>query len=293
MNNNIPLTIKSPRDGEKMRLVWNDEFDGDKLDENKWNLFNRMWNTGVVFPTEDVKNITVENGEVVMRTYREGEDTFTTHKTLTTWDRMSFRYGYLEIRAKIPYCNGAWPGFWLQSAMQHRTVDYMTEIDIFELYKVGYMEATLHKWYMNPPTPTSPSGCAYAHDWNDPKVYNFNGSDNYGREYHLYGFGWTPTEIYFTADGKIFGIYDITDAGDFGAGIGKPGEKNKLTGMSGFRDPVVINFTNWVCRSNSYKNSWTVDDSSEFPFTFSVDWIRLYQKPGEGEIFDDRDNKDN
>ena len=75
MHEKIPQRINSPRDGEDMRLVWHDEFDGDRLDETKWNLFNRMWNQGVVFPTEDEKNIAVENGEVVMRTYRESEGT--------------------------------------------------------------------------------------------------------------------------------------------------------------------------------------------------------------------------
>ncbi|MGM9682571.1 MAG: family 16 glycosylhydrolase [Eubacteriales bacterium] len=280
-SSSIPLTMNSIRDDRKMVMVWNDEFDGDELDSSVWQLYDRMWNP-TVKTTEDEKNICMEDGEIVMRTYREEDDTFTTHKTLTTWNRMSFLYGYLEIYAKIPHDNGAWPGFWLQSVPQHREAEYMTEIDIFELYKSGYMEGTMHKWYLDPTT-----GGAVAHDWNDPKIYNFAGTDDFKNEYHLYGFGWTPTEIYFTVDGEIFGVYDITDSGDFGKGLGNPGDKGELTGMDGFQDPVAINFTNWVNQSGSYKNSWTVNESSEFPFVFSIDWIRLYQVPGEGVVYND------
>ncbi len=90
--------------------------------------------------------------------------------------------------------------------------------------------------------------------------------------------------MYFTVDGEIIGVYDITEAGDFGAGLGNPGEKKALTGMGGFQDPVVINFTNWVNTTGAYKGSWKFGEASVYPFEFAVDWIRLYQKPGEGEL---------
>ena len=282
MNEIIPLTIKSPRDGEEMRLVWNDEFDGDTLDSEKWNLFDRMWGGAKVVTTTSERNISVENGEVVMRACREGENKYSSHKTLTTWDRMSFRYGYIEISAKVPYVPGAFPAFWFQSAHQHRTVGYMTEVDMFEPYYHDYIESAMHKWYMLPPTPESPSGKAYDHDWRYPRSYTFKDSKHLNDEYHLYGFGWTPTEMYFTVDREVFATYDITEAGDFG-------QRDPLTGMQGFQDPLIINFTNWVTTGKGFRHEeYRVGEDSELPFTFRVDWIRLYQKAGEGELFDDR-----
>lgn len=280
----IPQTIKDPRTGELMNLVWNDEFEGNAVDAVKWNFVDRMW--GNCQGVTDARHISVENSNVVMRAWKEDNGTYTTHTTLTTWDRMSFQYGYMEISAKVPFVPGAFPSFWFQSAHQHRTVNYMTEVDVFEPYYYDYIESTKHKWYMNPPTPTSPTGSAYAHDWCDPNPYRFPNPENLNNEYHRYGFGWSPTEMYFTIDGEIYAVNDITDKGDFCEGYGRGA---KLTGMEGFQDPLVVNFTNWVSIGDGFRyKEYKVNEETEFPLTFAVDWVRLYQKPGEGKIFYDK-----
>ena len=280
---NIPQAMPHPLDGTPMRLVWNDEFDGDALDTAKWNLYDRMWSKNRVVTTTDKKNFTLQDGNAVMRTWREG-DLFTTHKTLTTFDRMSFRYGYLEISAMVPFSRGAFPAFWLQSAHQHRTADYMTEVDVFEVYKAGYVEATLHKWYLKDPV----TGPAVRHDWNTPLSYTFPADrwEALSHEYHRWGFLWDPATIRLTVDGQVFATYDITDAGDFQEGLGN----GDLTGMGGFQDPMIINFTNWI-GSGFRDPDWKVGEGTELPLTFCVDWIRLYQTPGMGELFDDRTPK--
>lgn len=279
--NGIPQTIKSPLDGSEMRLTWNDEFDGDKINGKTWQLYDRMWAKNRVITTTDPRNFALENGEAVMRTYRE-DGHYTSHKTLTTFDRMSFRYGYLEINAIVPFSRGAFPAFWLQSAWQHRSVDYMTEVDVFEVYKAGYVESTLHKWYLKDPV----TGPHTRHDWNTPLSYTFPEDhwESLSHEYHRWGFLWIPEKIAITLDGNIIATYDITDAGDFQEGL-RTGDD--LTGMGGFQDPMIINFTNWV-GSGFRDKSWVVGEDTELPLTFRVDWIRLYQTPGMGDLFDDR-----
>lgn len=279
--NGIPQTIKSPLDGSEMRLTWNDEFDGDRINDKTWQLYDRMWAKNRVITTTDPRNFALENGEAVMRTYRE-DGHYTSHKSLTTFDRMSFRYGYLEINAVVPFSRGAFPAFWLQSAWQHRSVDYMTEVDVFEVYKAGYVESTLHKWYLKDPV----TGPHTRHDWNTPLSYTFPGDhwESLSHEYHRWGFLWIPEKIAITLDGNIIATYDITDAGDFQEGL-RTGDD--LTGMGGFQDPMIINFTNWV-GSGFRDKSWVVGEDTELPLTFRVDWIRLYQTPGMGDLFDDR-----
>lgn len=279
--NGIPQTIKSPLDGSEMRLTWNDEFDGDRINDKTWQLYDRMWAKNRVITTTDPRNFTLENGEAVMRTYRE-DGHYTSHKSLTTFDRMSFRYGYLEINAIVPFSRGAFPAFWLQSAWQHRSVDYMTEVDVFEVYKAGYVESTLHKWYLKDPV----TGPHTRHDWNTPLSYTFPEDhwESLSHEYHRWGFLWIPEKIAITLDGNIIATYDITDAGDFQEGL-RTGDD--LTGMGGFQDPMIINFTNWV-GSGFRDKSWVVGEDTELPLTFRVDWIRLYQTPGMGDLFDDR-----
>ena len=216
-----------------------------------------------------------------MRVWKSG-DVFTTNSTLTTMNRMSFRYGYLEINAIVPFSRGAFPAFWLQSAWQHRSVDYMTEVDVFEVYKAGYVESTLHKWYLKDPV----TGPHTRHDWNTPLSYTFPEDhwESLSHEYHRWGFLWIPEKIAITLDGNIIATYDITDAGDFQEGL-RTGDD--LTGMGGFQDPMIINFTNWV-GSGFRDKSWVVGEDTELPLTFRVDWIRLYQTPGMGDLFDDR-----
>lgn len=279
--NSIPQTIKSPLDGSEMRLTWNDEFDGDRINGKTWQLYDRMWAKNRVITTTDPRNFALENGEAVMRTYRE-DGHYTSHKSLTTFDRMSFRYGYLEINAIVPFSRGAFPAFWLQSAWQHRSVDYMTEVDVFEVYKAGYVESTLHKWYLKDPV----TGPHTRHDWNTPLSYTFPEDhwESLSHEYHRWGFLWIPEKIAITLDGNIIATYDITDAGDFQEGL-RTGDD--LTGMGGFQDPMIINFTNWV-GSGFRDKSWVVGEDTELPLTFRVDWIRLYQTPGMGDLFDDR-----
>ncbi len=276
----VPKLRTDPKTGKTLNLVWSDEFNSSTLDNSKWNLEDRMWDKDRVTTTTYKKNIHLENGEVVMNLYKDG-DKFSSHKTLTTKDRMSFKYGYLEIYAKVPFSQGSWPAFWLQSAVQHRSTDYlMTEVDVFEVYKDGYFESALHKWYLKDPV----AGGDYRHDWNTPISYTFSKDkwETLSDEYHLWGFGWTKDKMYMTVDGKVIATYDITDKGDFQEGLGVGDDR---TGMNCFQDPLFINFTNWIGPTQKNPN-WTVNDDTVFPKTFSVKWVRLYQD-STGELYND------
>ena len=67
---------------------------------------------------------------------------------------MSFRYGYLEMRARVPYSKGAWPSFWLLSggALGANPNDaYRVEVDIFEVFSsCDTATPNIHKWVTAP-----------------------------------------------------------------------------------------------------------------------------------------------
>lgn len=262
-----PETIAAPDDGSEMRLVWNDEFNSDSIDRTKWNFRAKM-SQGDIKNTSDERNVTVENGNLVMRTWKESDGTYSTNTSVTTDGVMSFKYGYLEIYANVPYVKGCWPSFWMQSKDVHRTVPYLAEIDMFEIYDTkNTVSSDIHKWY---------SGEEHYHAGGRKWSYKFQRSLNLNNEYHLYGLGWTPDKLYFTVDGKIYKTYDLSE--DFG---------DRGDGMDGFRDPAYIIFNNFIFTENSSWKNPPVDDKTEWPITYKIDWIRLYQKDGEGEIFDD------
>ncbi len=279
----IPLTMDDIKSGKELQLVWYDEFDGSALNSDYWSLTDRMYGNSKITTSTSKKNFEVGNGDATMRVWKDG-DVFTTNRTLTTMNRMSFRYGYLEIYAKVPTTSGTFPSFWLQSAEQHRAdKGIMTEVDIFEIYTKNKMECTLHKWEMNA------SGGSDHHCWNDPKVKIYSDAEwsTLSNAYHRYGFGWTETEMYFTVDGKLYATFDITDNGDFCEGLGKAAEGHTLSGMSCFGDALFINFNNWIHTEGSFRDkSWKTGDSTEYPIDYSIAWIRLYQDET-GTLYDD------
>ena len=109
-----PETIPAPDDGTEMHLTWNDEFNADALDSTKWTLRAKMHQSDVLNSTDE-RNVTVENGNLVMRTWKEPDGTYSTNTSVTTDGTMSFRYGYLEIYANVPFVKGGWPSFWMSS----------------------------------------------------------------------------------------------------------------------------------------------------------------------------------
>ncbi len=267
----VPQLRTDPKTGKTLNLVWSDEFNGSALDSTKWNLTQETWNKKVNYTT-DRKNFRLENGEAVMNLYRKEDGTYSSNKTLTTKDRMSFQYGYLEIYAKVPFSQGSCPAFWFRSAVKHRSTDtLMTEVDVFEVYKEGYVESALHKWYLKDPV----AGGSTRHDWNTPISYTFPKDrwETLSDEYHLWGFGWTKDMMYMTVDGEVFATYDITDKGDFQEGLGVGSD---LTGMNCFQDPLYILFSNEP-GTNFRDPNWAPNENTVFPKTFSVAWVRLYQ----------------
>ena len=71
--------------------------------------------------------------------------------SVTTKRNMSFKYGKVEMRARVPYKRGAWPSLWMLSDGAIGADDiswYTTEIDIFEVFgSHNALSANIHKWY--------------------------------------------------------------------------------------------------------------------------------------------------
>lgn len=256
-------------------LVWNDEFKGRTIDNAKWRTNQpRMTAYDGVGNFNEGTVRSVGNGRLLMTAYKNSDTTkyngktYLTTNSITTENRMSFKYGYLEVRAKVPYKAGCWPSLWLRSPNAAQTDStgkdgYNMEVDIIEPF--GYTDKngiTIHE--------TNKS------DENDHcqaavGSYKFKNAENLANEYHTYGFLWTADEMKFFIDGECFATYTK----DTLARMGYKGD---------FDDTVNILFDNQLITTNSpvaNEENTIENNEGSLPAEYSVEYVRLYQKQGD------------
>ena len=271
-------------------LKWCDEFDGDSLDTSKWTLRPDMAGQSdlALCGEENPAVMRIEDGKLKLNAVENAdgnEKQYSTCYSVTTFNKMRFRYGYLEISARVPYMQGAWPSFWLKSLKDDicppPKADYMAEIDVFEVFSnADTAVPNLHKWY--PYNVKFENGYETNHtqggdmlDGSKKQPYVFKDITNLNNEYHTYGFEWTPEYMAMSVDGEVYCTYDINSNYD------------GFSDMSGFHDALYVLFNNHIFTSNS---SWApggaeVDERTDFPINYWIDYIRLYQKDEYGDLY--------
>jgi beta-glucanase (GH16 family) len=129
---------------DNYRLVFNDEFDGPALDATKWNTTmafagrqgGRYHNVSYLHYLLD-DDVMFNDGLLRLRADKRdvlGDDPPGKYQysagLITSADKYSFTYGYIEIRAHYPRGSGCWPAFWLIAEDEY----WPPEFDIAEYY---------------------------------------------------------------------------------------------------------------------------------------------------------------
>lgn len=268
-------------DYEGYKYVWGDEFEGDGLDSSKWSLINKMAGNEQVEVSYDKDCIDVNEGRLKMHAIsyfnnnREGTE-YRVPCSIVTQDTMNWVYGYIEIRARVPYKQGVWASWWTQTtdALKGKgsiNKVYMLEVDIYEIFNTYQKTSNLIHW------PATGGGPAYYPNVNEnPQAYVFPEGNKASWEYHTYGYYWSPTEIIMTIDGKAHTVFDTT----------KEWEKTYNTDMASYKDPQFVIFNNHLFYPGVSTASMSISTSPEsLPACHYVDYIRLYQRPGLGEFY--------
>ena len=270
--------------------VWGDEFEGDDIDLSKWDFDRCMCGTEMIEVAYDKDVIRVSDGRLKLYAieYTDPQKEKTRFKvpySVMTRDKMNYVYGYVEIRAKLPFFRGSWPSFWAQTTGSLSGKDndkYMTEVDVFEAFGYPMIYFNLHKWYLkdfdfdavyglNKNRHTMYNEDAYKRVNTD---YRFENTENLENEYHTYGFEWTPTTMSGSIDGKVFATLDITKSYD------------ECEDYAGFHSPIFLMFNNHLMAPDSdFRATCIADDLDKLPACYYIDYIRLYQKPGVGELY--------
>ncbi|WP_261376360.1 glycoside hydrolase family 16 protein [Gillisia sp. Hel_I_86] len=180
-------------------LIWADEFNEDGGPKNS----NWAYDTGAggwgnneaEYYTTRTDNVIVENGFLKIIAKKEDyEGANYTSARLKTQGKFDFKYGKVEVRAKLPSGGGTWPAIWMLGS-NITTVGWPAcgEIDIMEHVgnNVGRVSSAIH-------TPSSFGNTQNVGATNVSSVTS---------EFHVYGVEWTAQKIAFSIDGNVFYTY--------------------------------------------------------------------------------------
>ncbi len=186
-------------------LVFSDEFNQYELDSSKWNSRYR-WGPGWIINGEKQYYVDRINNPDFGHSpfeFNGNHMTISAIKTpehlrssanwqpylsgaLTTYNKFKMRYGYVEMRAKLPKGKGLWSAFWLLHQNDH---DKRPEIDVVEYIGDKPTEAyNTYHYYNNWKLESSDTMVAAGPD--------------YSQDFHTYGVKWEPGKITWYVDGQ-------------------------------------------------------------------------------------------
>lgn len=177
--------------------LWSDEFNTDGFpNSNNWGYDtgnNNGWgNNELQYYTNRQENAFVSNGTLKIVLKKEAYQGFNyTSARLLSKGKFSFKYGKVDIRAKLPAGGGTWPALWMLGD-NISTVGWPAcgEIDIME-----HVGNQLNKIYGTVHHPNHSGGNADGATVNIPNVTT---------EFHVYSLDWSPTQIKFYVDNQLF-----------------------------------------------------------------------------------------
>lgn len=184
----------------KLKLLWSDEFDkAGAPDPLKWGFdigtgSDGWGNQELEYYTDDIKNAFIENGILKVRAIKENyKGSAYTSARLLSKGKFEFKYGRVEIRAKMPKEVGTWPAFWMMgNDLGKVSWPDCGEIDIVEHRgsEPNNIVAALHY-------PGRSGGNCNRNSILIKDVIN---------DFHIYRLDWSSTSIQIFVDDKLFHV---------------------------------------------------------------------------------------
>ncbi len=253
------LTASSCNKNTERRLAWSDEFDySGSPDTAKWNYdlgdgcpANCGWgNNELEYYTASQKNAHVENGLLIIEALKDslGGKSYTSTRMVSKY-KGDWRYGRIEVRAKLPRGRGTWPAIWMLSTdWKYGGWPASGEIDIMEHvgFDPGVIHGTIHTEAYNHIKGTQKEGKIMIADCMD--------------EFHVYAIDWSENKIDFYVDDKPYHSVTRDPNEDF---KGWPFDE---------RFHLIMN----IAVGGNWGGMKGVDDSI-WPQRMEVDHVRVYQ----------------
>lgn len=252
------------------KLVWSDEFSVDgPPDPVKWTFEHgyvrndeRQW--------YQPQNAFVAGGHLVIEARREHraltsadrrwdkgafhgrKDIDFTSASVTTRGLQSWRYGRIEIRAKLSAQAGLWPALWFVGTNGKWPAS--GEVDLLEYYD----SSILGNFAWASARPGKPV-------WNARKIKlgDWTGDPRWDQSFHVWAMDWDGHRIILSLDGRVVNRQEL----------GQVRSGGRAAGPNPFRQPfyLIMNL------ALGGKKGGPLQDTP-FPARFEVDYVRVYQR---------------
>jgi beta-glucanase (GH16 family) len=253
-------------DSRQWDLIWSDEFDGPAgtpIDSNSWTceIGGQGWgNQEHEYYTPLPENVSLDGNSSLAIVARQetpevghcwyGTCQYTSARCITQ-NKVEFTYGRVEARIKIPYGQGIWPAFWLLGG-NIKQVGWPNsgEIDIME--NIGKEPKIVHGTVHGPQYSGSGIGAPYTID------------KNFADDFHVYAIDWDTDAIRWYADGNLYNKFTPDDLGN---------------------RKWVFDHDFFILLNLAVGGLWPgyPDETTTFPQTMLVDYVRVYQLAGQKE----------
>lgn len=241
----LPLSDQQNQGGWTKFEPMSDEFEGDRLDLNKWTLGGEVWQGQPPAKFSD-RNVTVSDGKLHLTMRKEkltADDAkrgFHDYTSASLYSKTRSSYGYYEVLAK-PMDSAGSSAFWFQ---RETTRGWLTEIDVFEIGGNGKGSErqyfmTLHVFQ----TPAKKEHWYVGGSWIAPW--------RLADAYHVYGLDWSESELKFYVDGVLVRSVENTH----------------------WHQPLRMIFD-----SETMPNWFGMPVDKDLPSTFSVEYVRAWKK---------------
>ncbi len=284
------------QDGE-WTLIFNDEFEGSSLDESKWSLCYWWDNDGCSNEGNNElewympDDVLVEDGALRLRAqertieasngqtydYTSGMVTTGPPNYKTDPAKFTFRYGYAEIRAKVPAGQGFWPAFW----MLPDNFTSKPEIDVLEIlgHEPDLINMVIH----------------YLDEDDEPQrgLEKWVGPD-FSQDWHTYAVNWTPDAVIWYVDGverwrfddidyvpatNLYILLNLAVGGDW------PGPPDETTVFPNYFEIDYVRI--WQPGSVVVEQTDPSEDGEFIPVGLEGDWSLIFHDEFDGSSLDE------
>ena len=255
------------------QLVWEEQFEGTSLNTDVWNYETGVgvWNTGANAELQHYRaeNVAVGpdgegNSALIITARRENFNAYAfTSGRIQTRGKVGVKYGKIEARIKLPVLeNGLWPAFWMLGTQNGWPAS--GEIDILEAGHAEGIANSQQDRTLNGALHWQHEGnyAGYGPQWTAPEGANLY-------DYNTFTLIWTPSTIQMFLNDLETPYFEMNISG---------------TDAEEFRDWPHYFVLNLAVGGSFPGITNPTAITAPFPAQMFVDYIRVYQREGEGEL---------